>query len=290
MKIIVTGSLGNISKPMTKELVKRGHSVVVISSNYKKENDIVALGAKAAIGKLEDVEFLASTFTGSDAVYCMVPFNFKETDQVDYFRRISNNYSRAIQKSGIKHVVLLSGWAAGIIDSYKDIENTFNELQDVSITLIRPGYFYSNFFDSVRKIKEKGIITAVFGGEDMIVFSAPSDIADAVVNEFIYPNKGKNVRYIASGKMTCNEAAKILGMAIGKPDLKWMALAGIEVQKELEMFGLSPELASDIVKMQMLIHKGLMVSEFSRHESEVINGKVKLADFAEEFAHVFQSN
>jgi nucleoside-diphosphate-sugar epimerase len=32
MKIVVTGSLGNISKPLTKELVQKKHSVTVISS------------------------------------------------------------------------------------------------------------------------------------------------------------------------------------------------------------------------------------------------------------------
>jgi uncharacterized protein YbjT (DUF2867 family) len=75
MKVVVTGSLGNISKPLTKELVKKGHRVTVISSNPEKQKEIEALGAIAAIGTLEDVDFLVSTFTGADAVYCMVPPN-----------------------------------------------------------------------------------------------------------------------------------------------------------------------------------------------------------------------
>ena len=32
MKIIVTGSLGNISKPLTVGLIQKGHKVTVISS------------------------------------------------------------------------------------------------------------------------------------------------------------------------------------------------------------------------------------------------------------------
>jgi D-arabinose 1-dehydrogenase-like Zn-dependent alcohol dehydrogenase len=75
MKVIVTGSLGNISKPLTKELVQKGHHVTVISSNKEKQPDIEALGATAAIGSLEDVDCLVSTFTGADAVYTMVPPN-----------------------------------------------------------------------------------------------------------------------------------------------------------------------------------------------------------------------
>lgn len=75
MKVIVTGSLGNISKPLTQELVQKGHTVTVISTKPEKQKDIEALDATAAIGSLEDVDFLTATFTGADGVYCMIPPN-----------------------------------------------------------------------------------------------------------------------------------------------------------------------------------------------------------------------
>ena len=43
MKIILTGSLGHISKPLTEELVKKGHAVTVISSNSEKQKEIELL-------------------------------------------------------------------------------------------------------------------------------------------------------------------------------------------------------------------------------------------------------
>lgn len=52
MKIIVTGSLGHISKPLTQALVKNGHAVTVISRKAEKQKDIESLGAKAAIGSI----------------------------------------------------------------------------------------------------------------------------------------------------------------------------------------------------------------------------------------------
>jgi uncharacterized protein YbjT (DUF2867 family) len=272
---------------MTKELVERGHSVIVISSNYKKKNDIEALGAQAAIGKLEDVEFLAEVFDGADAVYCMIRLNFKASDLITYFKNISRNIAMAIRETGIKNIILLSGWIAGIISTYKDVENILNELSEVSITHIRPGYFYSNFYESMEMIREKGIIAAAFGGEDKIVMSSPSDIADAVVDEIINPHQGIRIRYVASDEMTCNEAAKILGTAIGKPDLKWVTMTDKEMLKALVNSGLTPKFASDIVEMQAPIHKELMSKEFARHRSEEIAGKVKLKDFVKEFTEVY---
>ena len=72
MKIVVTGSLGHISKPLTEELIKKGHSVTIVSHNPEKQKDIEELGASTAIGKIEDVNFLTKTFKDTDAVYCMV--------------------------------------------------------------------------------------------------------------------------------------------------------------------------------------------------------------------------
>src|ERR1700722_15871349 len=66
MKIIVTGSLGHISKPLTEELVQKGHTVTVVSSKPERQKEIEAIGAKAAIGTMEDANFLSATFEGAD--------------------------------------------------------------------------------------------------------------------------------------------------------------------------------------------------------------------------------
>ncbi|MCJ8152648.1 NAD-binding protein [Chryseobacterium sp. SSA4.19] len=62
MKIALTGSLGNIGKPLTRLLAERGHQVTVISSKEERISEIESLGAVAAIGSIQDVEFLTETF------------------------------------------------------------------------------------------------------------------------------------------------------------------------------------------------------------------------------------
>ncbi len=52
MKIVLTGSLGNIGRPLTQALTEQGHTITVISSSDSRQKDIEALGAKAAIGKM----------------------------------------------------------------------------------------------------------------------------------------------------------------------------------------------------------------------------------------------
>lgn len=97
MKIIVTGSLGNISKPLTEELVPKGHHVTVLSSSPEKQKDIGESGATAAIGSLKDIDFLTATFTGADAAYCMIPPNNyfdPNLDLIAYYRKLGNNYAQ----------------------------------------------------------------------------------------------------------------------------------------------------------------------------------------------------
>jgi uncharacterized protein YbjT (DUF2867 family) len=103
MNIVVTGSLGNISKPLAQTLVQQGHSVTVVSSKAERQKDIEAVGAKAAIDTVEDASFLAATFAGADAVYPMLPRfnNFNPTAlKVETARNLATAYAETIQTSG----------------------------------------------------------------------------------------------------------------------------------------------------------------------------------------------
>jgi uncharacterized protein YbjT (DUF2867 family) len=296
MKVIVTGSLGNISKPLTKELVSQGHTVTVISSNKEKQKDIEALGATAAIGSLEDVDFLVSTFTGADAVYCMVPPNNYfdlNLDLLAYYRRLGNNYARAIEQSGVKRVVNLSSIGAhleqgsGILLGAHDVEKILNELSsDVAITHLRPTSFYYNLFGYVETIKAVGSIVANYGADDKIPWVSPIDIAAVIAEEIATPLGGKKVRYVASEELTGNETASILGTAIGKPDLKWIIISDAQMRGDLESAGMNPQIAAGLVEMYASLHSGVLAEDYNRHKPTVM-GKVKLAGFAKEFAAAF---
>lgn len=288
MKIILTGSLGHISKPLAEELVQKGHSVTVISSNPEKQKDIEALGAAAAIGSITDVAFLASTFAGADAVYCMIPPSFAEPDQVAYYSKVGSGYVEAIRQSGVKRVVELSSYGAhlekgtGFIVGSHQVEKMMNELKDVAVTHIRPGYFYYNLLGFVKMIKAAGLMGANYGGEDKLLLVSPADIAAAIADEIVTPLSGNKVRYVASDDRTCNEVAGVLGKAIGKPDLKWITMTSEQMQNGLESNGLPEHIAANLVELGAATHSGILREDYEQHKP--VMGKVKLEDFAREFA------
>jgi uncharacterized protein YbjT (DUF2867 family) len=297
MKIIVTGSLGHISRPLTEELLQRGHEVTVISSNAEKKQEIEALGATAAIGSLEDVGFLTTAFSTADALYSMIPPNNyfdHELDLTAYCHRIGSNYAAAVRQSGIKRLVHLSSIGAhlekgsGVILPHHDVEGILDKLSDVDITFMRPTSFFYNLYGYLPLIKSAGFIAANYGGEDLIPWVSPKDIAAAIVSEFEMPPVHRKVRYVVSDERTANETARILGEAIGKPELKWMLISDKETLDGLVAAGMNPKIAEGIVELYAGIHTGVLAEDYQRNKPISI-GKVKLGDFAQEFAVAFNS-
>lgn len=296
MKITITGSLGHVGKPLTEELVRKGHTVTVISSKAEKRKDIEALGAIAAVGSLEDVDFVVSAFSGADAVYCMIPPNFAAPDSRGHYRKIGNNYAQAIEQTNVKRVVHLSSWGAhleqgtGFILGSHDVENILNELPaQVAVTHLRAGYIYYNLYNYVEMIKSQNSIGANYGGDDRIVMVDPQDIAAAAAEELQTPVTGKKVRYAASDERTPNEVAQVLGNAIGKPHLKWVTFTDEQVRENLEKKGMPPHIAAKSVELGASIHSGALREDYDLHPPAAM-GKIKLEDFAKEFAAAFQKD
>jgi uncharacterized protein YbjT (DUF2867 family) len=292
MKIVITGSLGHISKPLAQTLLAQGHTVTVLSNNPDRQAAIEALGAKAAVGSVEDPSFLTTAFTGADAVYAMIPPNMAAPDVLAYYRRVGHSYAQAIQQAEVRRVVHLSSWGAdldrgtGFILGSHQVEGILNELPDVALTHLRPGSFYYNLYGFMGMIKKAGFIGSNYGDEDVVVLSAPVDIAAAAAEELTTPATGTNVRYIASDERTASDIARVLGQAIGLPDLKWVTLSDAQTQAGLEQSGVPAHLASSYVELGASIHNGSMRQGYLQHPPQQM-GQVKVEDFAKEFAAAF---
>jgi uncharacterized protein YbjT (DUF2867 family) len=297
MKITITGSLGNISKPLTKELVQKGHSVTVISSKTERQKDIEAIGAKAAIGTMEDTDFLSTTFKGADVIYVMETlgagaFFDQNIDAIASITQIGKNYKQAIEQSGVKRVVHLSSIGAhtdkgnGLLVFHYNVENILKQLpNDVSIKFMRPVGFYTNMFAFIQSIKTQGAIVSNYGGDNKIPWVSPLDIAATIAEEIEKPFEGRKIRYIASDELSPNEVAKILGEAIGKPDLKWMVIPDEQLLNSMIATGMNQQTAAGMVEMNANIHSGALYEDYYRNRPTL--GKVKLTDFAKEFAAAY---
>lgn len=306
MKIILTGSLGHISRPLALSLIEKGHQVTIISSRPERQFAIEALNppwdgkqVRATIGKLQDVGFLTETFRGADVVYLMEAINantrayFNHVMDIDaeHFK-LADSFAHALKNSGVSKVIHLStigahtGYGVGLLNAHYYVEETLRALPDhIHIKFMRPVGFYYNMFSFIPSIREESAIFQNYGGEQREPWVSHLDIAEVISEEMELPFDGRTVRYIASDEVSPNQVARVLGSAIGKPDLKWVQVSDEQFVYDLLYLGMNPDVAMGLTEMNTSRVNGILYEDYYKNRPEL--GKVKLTDFAKEFAKVY---
>ena len=277
MFYVITGSLGHIGKPLATQLSKEGHAVTVITSNAARKQEIEAIGAKAAIGSVEDAGFLTETFRGADAIFTMVPPNYSGSDWKAWIARIGRNYVSAITASGVKQVVNLSSIGAHMIENcgpvsgLSQVELAMDAMAGVNVRHLRAGYFYTNFLNSIGQIKHQGIITGNYMADLKMVLAHPADIADIAARALKDESYlGRGFSYIASDEKTPAEMVTMIGKATEKFDLKWVERTDKEEFDDLVALGLPEETARNYTEMGAAMRSGEMNVDYFRNRPVMV--------------------
>jgi len=294
MKYVITGGAGHISGPLTEKLLDAGHKITVIGRDASHLAKLKEKGAEAAIGSVEDASFLTSAFNGADVAYLMIPPNFQTGDFRGYQRVVGQNYITALKSAGIRKVVFLSsvgahmGKGSGPVDGLSDFEQLITkELPDTDTVFLRPSYFYQNFFSQAGMIKGMNIMGAnyLFSTEKMVL-THPSDIAEVAFQFLVNPVfTGKTVRYIASDERTTEEIRQALASAAGKPETPWIQFPDEQALAGMQQAGIPEGMAKDYVDMGVALREGKMQEDYWKNRPSL--GRVKLEEFAKEFAAVY---
>ncbi|WP_126972994.1 NmrA family NAD(P)-binding protein [Gynurincola endophyticus] len=292
MKIVVTGSLGNIGKELTNQLVKAGNKVIVVTSSSNRKAAIEATGAIPAIGSVNDAVFLTETFKDADAVFAMTPPNLGGSNVVENTVAAGKAFAKAFTDAGIQRVVLLSSIGAdlpngnGPIESLYHIENIYNEVKNVDFTFLRAGYFYTNYYNDIPVIKGAGIVGSNLPASTRIPLVHPRDIASAAAAFLQKTSAGEKIHYIVSDFRSAEEVAKALGTAVGKPELPWVEFTDEQALEGMTNAGVPAEIAGLYTDMGAGLRKGNIQADFIKNNAPV-EGKTKLEEFAKEFAARF---
>jgi uncharacterized protein YbjT (DUF2867 family) len=291
---LITGSLGNISKPIVAGLVKGGKQVSVITSSADRKKEIEALGATALVGSLTDQTFLKQAFQQAEVVYTMIPPIWQTNDWRKSQNEIGKNYIQALQTSQVKYVVNLSsvgahlGKGAGPVDGLYDFEQMLNQLNSIHVKHLRPSFFYHNFLNQIGMIKQAGFMGGNYGEGEKLFLVHPKDIAEAALQELIALNfNGKSARYIIGDERSAQEIAQVLGKAINRP-LNWVVFTDEQQKAGMLQAGLSETHSSGYTEMGVGLRDGSMQGDARKNLPAFAS--IKLEDFAKEFAAAFSQN
>jgi uncharacterized protein YbjT (DUF2867 family) len=288
---LITGSLGNISKPIVEGLVKAGKNVSVITSTEERKKEIEALGATALVGSLTDPSFLQKAFQQAEVVYTMIPPIWKTNDWRRSQNQIAKNYLDALRASDVKYIVNLSsigahlGKGVGPVDGLYDFEQMLNQLTTIHVKHLRPSFFFHNLLGQVGLIKQAGIMGSNYGEGEKLFLVHPKDIAAAALDELEKLQfTGKSVRYVIGDERSGNEIANVLGKAIGR-DLNWVVFTDDQQKAGLLQAGLSETHSHGYTDMGKSLRDGSMQGDARKNLPAF--SAIKLEDFAKEFAAVY---
>lgn len=267
--IVITGATGHTGRITAEILLSRGQKVRALARSAEKLAPLAAKGAEAFPCDILDVAALTHAFKGTDAVYAMVPPDVTAEDVLAYYDRISDSLVAAIKASGVKHVVTLSSIGAhltsetGPVVGLHRMEEKFNTIHGLNVVHLRPAYFMENMLPQVAIIQKFGNVVGIIKGSVPYSMIATKDIGEAAANLLeLHEFTGKTVRELLGQRdLSMNEAAKIIGAGIGKPDLSYMEAPVPMFVMGLRQMGLSANMAELLAELSLSIGAGVMKSE-----------------------------
>ncbi len=263
--ITVMGASGNTGRLVAEGLLARGEKVRVIGRDAGRLAPLVARGAEAAVGDATDAGFLARAFAGAETAYTLIPPDLRAPDFRAHQDRVGEATAQALRQAGVERVVFLSSVGADLPSGTGPIvglhlqEERLRKL-GVAALLLRPGYFFENLHASLPIIRRQGVNGGAIAPDVKMAMIATRDIGAAAVAAIAARDfTGVEVRNLLGPRdLSMAEATRILGAAIGMPDLAYVqfpydAFAGALVQA-----GLTPDMAGLYAEMSRAFNDGIV--------------------------------
>lgn len=211
-KILVAGATGNTGSEIVKQLLEKGIQFKAMSRKKSKFQTIAAINRVE--GDFADVSSLVLAFDGMESIYVAMPAH---PDNEVWM----NNVILASKKTGVKHIVKLSGMGVSS-DAGSEIIRVHAKTDIMIIqsglayTLLRPNSFYQNIFNSISTIKRQGVIYSALS-DSRLSFIDIRDVA-AVAVKALTENGHDNKIYNLTGPeaLSCFDIAIKIGSASGK--------------------------------------------------------------------------
>lgn len=264
--IAITGATGNIGSKITKELMFRGQKVRCIARTADNLMEFTDRGAEAIAIPLAQTEPLTEAFSGAEAVFVMIPPNYAAPDFLAYQEMIGTSLMTAIEESGVKYVVNLSSQGADLPDKTGPIkglhaqEERLNRLKGVNILHLRPTYFMENLLANVDMIKNMNIMGSAIRADIELPMIATRDIASYAANRLDRKDfSGTGIADLLGQRdLSMDEAARIIGRKIDKPDLKYVQFSYADTKKAMTGMGFSDDVAGLFIEMSKAFNDGLV--------------------------------
>ena len=234
----VIGASGRIGRRIVERLLRAGHSVRAVGRNRERLDALVARGAEPVVADVENVTQMTRALEGARCAYTMVPPN---RVTLDYYARVGTTIAEGLRQTGVSHVVNLSGLGGhlaknvGQISDFHALEQALNDVQGLNLLHLRAGFFMENLYRTIDEIRKDGVMSGLLRPDLAVPQIATRDIATVAADAMLRQDFGGVVTRELLGErdLDMREAARIVGEAIGKSELRYVQTPIERAEREL---------------------------------------------------------
>lgn len=231
MKIAITGGTGFIGRHLTRDLVSRGHDVIVIARGQYTRNPQPIQGATFFALDANDTDRLTQAFEGCDAVVHCAGTSVEDAKQTFYHLHVEGARSAvtAAEQAHVKKFVLVSYLSVrpNVKSEYHTTKWQGEEIvrsSKLNFTILKAGLIYgqgdhliNNLSNLFRKLP---IFAAVGLKEKSVRLVAVEDLVEVIrasLDEERFARQ--TVAVLGPEEFPFSQAARRIAKAMGKPSL-----------------------------------------------------------------------
>jgi len=263
---VITGATGNTGSVVAEKLLAKGEKVRVVGRNPKRLERFTQKGAEPFVADATDGGTLTKAFSGAKVVYAMIPPNISSPDVRAYQGHVNDALVSAIEKSGVKYAVVLSSVGAdkpdktGPVVGLHNLEEKLKRIPGLNALYLRAGYFMENILPQVGVIQSLGMVVGPVRADLPLPMIAARDISAVAAEALLKLDfEGKRSRELQGPRdVAYAEVAKIVGAAIGEPDLTYKQMPAAQLKPALMQMGMSSNMADLLLEMAEALNSGYM--------------------------------
>ena len=258
----ITGATGNTGSIVANHLLTRGEKVRAIGRDVNRLQPLVELGAEPFAADLTDAAGLTEAFSGSEAVYAMIPPALTSKDYRAYQDWVVEAIATAVETSGVKFVVSLSSIGAdkpdntGPVVGLHHLEQRLNRIPGINALHLRAGYFMENTLAQASIIPVAGMASGPLRADLKLPMIATRDIGAAAAEALSRLDfTGQQTRELLGQRdISMAEAATVIGKTIGRPALNYVQANDEQLRPALIQMGMSGNVADLILELSAALN------------------------------------
>jgi len=269
---VITGATGYTGSVAADKLLATGAKVRVIGRDAKRLERFTNRGAEGIVADVTDEAALEKALSGARAVYAVMPPNISAPDVRAYQERVTDSLASAIRKNGIPYAVVLSSTGAdksygtGPVMGLHSLEKKLESINGLNFLSLRCGYFMENLLPQAGIIQSLGFMAGPVRVDVPLPMIYTRDIGEAAAESLLKLDfVGMQTQELLGARhVTYAEAAKIIGAAIGKPDLTYRQVPATVLKPAMMQMGMSSNMVDLLLEMSDALNTGHMKSQEPR--------------------------